>query len=628
MDDNRDKETMRNQTIGIILMMVLLFAWFKWFMPQPQPRRPEPTPPTTQTQARPEGEEPGQEAPSPNGAAQAEPWAGLPEAPTITDPASEEVVLGDEHLDLVFTRIGGRLKRASVIVDQNGEDTVALVPATDAADTEAVYPLGLRFTDPGLGSALDRRRFEVERDPEGRAVTFSLTVPGKAVIRKRFSLGDAPYVMEARIEYENASGEQQIVGLDQTPAYYLCWEPNLSASVAKSRYVSQSLMWLEGDLIDELATAKMKPKDGRVFSMKIPAPLWTAIKNPYFVMAARPDFEGSDTWATGNAERFRIALSAPRFAVEPGGVQAHAYTLYLGPSEQSAMAEAWPTLGGVLRFFTPRWAVMDWFAKFLLRILNFFHHNVIANYGLAIIFLTVVVRMAMYPLTLKSMRSMKKMQLLGPEMEALKAKYGEDPQELNKRMMEMYKERGVNPLGGCLPIALQMPIFITLYRMLMKTYELRGAPFVFWITDLSQPDRLLHMPWMKDIPFVGETFAYLNVLPILMGLAMVLNSKMMPSTAAAQNPQQKMMMTIMPVFFCFVCYNMAAGLNLYILTSTVLGMVQQKFTRVSDVDAKPKKRKTPAKKQHFYTAAQARKRQMEKDAKKVRKERRDKKRKS
>ena len=119
MDDNRDKETMRNQTIGIILMMVLLFAWFKWFMPQPQPRRPQPAPPTTQTQPRPEGEEPRQEPASPTDPAQPQPWPGLPEAPKITDPSADEVVLADGHLELVFTRIGGRLKRAAVIVDQN-----------------------------------------------------------------------------------------------------------------------------------------------------------------------------------------------------------------------------------------------------------------------------------------------------------------------------------------------------------------------------------------------------------------------------------------------------------------------------------------------------------------------------
>jgi len=212
------------------------------------------------------------------------------------------------------------------------------------------------------------------------------------------------------------------------------------------------------------------------------------------------------------------------------------------------------------------------------------------------------------------MKSMKKMQLLGPEMEALKKEHSSNPQEMNKKMMELYRERGVNPLGGCLPMLLQMPIFIALYRMLWSAYELRGAPFMLWIEDLSQPDRLLHMPWMAGIPLLGSSLVYLNLLPILMAAAMVLNSKMMPTGGAMQNPQQKMMMTIMPVMFAFFTYNMAAGLNLYILTSTVLGMVQQKFTHVEEKELE--KKKTIGKRQHFYTAAKARQRQAARDAKK------------
>jgi YidC/Oxa1 family membrane protein insertase len=260
---------------------------------------------------------------------------------------------------------------------------------------------------------------------------------------------------------------------------------------------------------------------------------------------------------------------------------------------------------------------MDWFAKLLLGLLNWFYAY-IPNYGLGIIFLTVIVRVAIYPLTLKSMKSMKKMQLLGPEMEELKKKYGDNQQELNKKMMEIYKERGVNPLGGCLPLILQMPVFIAFYRMLWNAFELRGAPFVGWITDLSKPDRMFPMPWMANVPFLGPMFEYLNLLPILMGVAMVLSQKVMPVSGPAQNPQQKMMMNIMPVVFSFMCYNMASGLNLYILTSTILGVVQQKFIRVADAELKEKK-KAPSKRQHFYTAAMARKRQVTREAKKEKK---------
>ena len=160
---------------------------------------------------------------------------------------------------------------------------------------------------------------------------------------------------------------------------------------------------------------------------------------------------------------------------------------------------------------------------------------------------------------------------------------------------------------------LQMPIFFALYRMLWSAYELRGAPFMLWINDLSQPDRLLHIPALAGIPLLG-IFAYINVLPLLMGLAMVLQNKFAPMSGPVQNPQQKMMMTFMPIFFSFICYSMASGLNLYILVSTLLGILQQRFTWVGEVELKPKP-KSVVKRQHFYAAAQARKRQMAKEAK-------------
>jgi YidC/Oxa1 family membrane protein insertase len=602
---------MRNQLIAIVLMTVLFVAWFKWFAPAPHPK-----PPPGSPQAAPSQEARVQPATSPEqGKAQPETpqtWPGLPEVPTITDPAAEEVTLGNDSLELVFSRIGGRLKRALVLPTKGGGSAVQLVPPDTLPDTEAVYPLGLRFTEEGLGDALDRRRFDVERDPSGKAVIFSLCVPDTAIIRKRFWLDDQKCILHAQVAYENLKPQPQILGMDQTPAYYLNWGPNVSSGDEKMG-VKQALVWYKGGREDELATASMSPaSDATPFTKTVAGSDWVGIKSAYFVVAFKPEFSGSQAWVKGNPKRFRFGLSAPRFEAQPHAIQSHGFTIYLGPSEHQVLAQGWETLPAVLRFFTPRWSFMDWFAKLLLRILNGFYAY-IPNYGLAIIFLTIVVRVTMYPLTLKSMKSMKKMQLLGPHLEELKAKYSDNPQEMNKRMMELYKERGVNPLGGCLPMFLQMPVFIALYRMLWSAYELRGAPFMLWMTDLSQPDRLLHMPWMLQVPFVGVTLEYLNLLPILMGVSMVFSQKMMPAGGAMQNQQQKVMMTVMPVFFSFICYSMASGLNLYILTSTVLGMVQQKFTRVGDMELKPKK--TVGKRQHFYTAAQARKRQLTRQAK-------------
>jgi YidC/Oxa1 family membrane protein insertase len=369
----------------------------------------------------------------------------------------------------------------------------------------------------------------------------------------------------------------------------------------------------------------MKPSaEGAPFVNTLPAPSWFAFRSTYFAVAFKPGFEDAQGWVTGLPHNFRFGVAAPRFEVAPEATHSNAFKIYLGPTEQRSLAQGWETLPKALRFYSPTWDFMDKFSKALLWVLNIFH-DYVPNYGLAIIFLTILVRMGMLPLMLKSMKSMKKMQMLGPEMQELKTKYADDSQELNKKMMELYKERGVNPLGGCLPMLLQMPVFFALYRMLQSAYELRGAHFFWWISDLSQADHMFPMPWTHSVPFLGVTFEYFNLLPILMGLSMLVSQKVMPVSGPAQNQQQKVMMYIMPFMFSFFCYTLMSGLNLYILTSTVLGVVQQQFVRVGDVELKAKK--TVGKRQHFYTAAQARKRQMAREAKQAAAQAREKKRK-
>ena len=171
----------------------------------------------------------------------------------------------------------------------------------------------------------------------------------------------------------------------------------------------------------------------------------------------------------------------------------------------------------------------------------------------------------------------------------------------------------MNPVSGCLPRFAQLPIFIALYRMLWSAYELRGAPFIFWIKDLSEPDRLLHVPALANLPWIFAHLQDINLLPILSALAMMASVKLTPMSGPVQNPQQKMMMTIMPVFFSVFCYSLASGLNLYILTSTVLGIAQSYVVRMQEVE-KPEKVK-PKKKQHFYTAAVEKKKQAARDLK-------------
>jgi len=185
-----------------------------------------------------------------------------------------------------------------------------------------------------------------------------------------------------------------------------------------------------------------------------------------------------------------------------------------------------------------------------------FFYNLIPNYGWAIILLTLVIRTITFPLQYKSFKSMKKMQVIQPEITKIKEKYKEDPQRMQKETMELFKRAGANPLGGCLPLLLQMPIFFAFYKVLYQAVELVGAPWIFWVTDLSQKDPLY-------------------ILPVLMAISMFLQQKFTPTTTT--DPMQKKLMMFMPLIFGFIMKDLPSGLTLYIFVSTIFGILQQMF---------------------------------------------------
>jgi YidC/Oxa1 family membrane protein insertase len=205
---------------------------------------------------------------------------------------------------------------------------------------------------------------------------------------------------------------------------------------------------------------------------------------------------------------------------------------------------------------------------------------VVPNYGVVIMILVFLVRILMHPVTKKSQVSMMRMQKLGPKMEEIKKKYGNNKAEMNKRVMALYKEQGVSPVSSMLPMMIQMPIWIALWTAIYASIELRGAGFLpFWITDLSVPDALIRFKEIT-IPGLGWKLDSFNLLPILMGVVMFLQQKLMPHSSSAQtNPQiaqqQKMMMIMMPLMFPLMLYKGPAGVNLYIMSSISAGVVEQ-----------------------------------------------------
>lgn len=210
----------------------------------------------------------------------------------------------------------------------------------------------------------------------------------------------------------------------------------------------------------------------------------------------------------------------------------------------------------------------SWFSRFFVFVLHHFHAWT-GNWGVAIIMLTFCIRMFLWPLQARSNASMKRMALLQPKMKELQEKYKDDPTRMNTEVMKMYKEYQVNPVGGCLPLLIQFPIFMGFYTMLQYAAELRGQPFVFWIRDLSLPDTVGH------IPGLGWP---INVLPIIMGITMILQFKLTPQPQATDKTQQKMFM-FMPLIFLWFSYSYASALALYWAFQNMISIAQAQIQR-------------------------------------------------
>jgi YidC/Oxa1 family membrane protein insertase len=228
-----------------------------------------------------------------------------------------------------------------------------------------------------------------------------------------------------------------------------------------------------------------------------------------------------------------------------------AYTLYLGPKDRDYLGSVGESAKGAVNY--------GWFSVLALPILKIltFTHGFTGNYGVDIIILSLFLKILFTPLTHKSQKSMKEMQKIQPELKKLQQKYKGDKQRLNKEMMELYRRRKVNPFGGCLPMLIQLPVFLALYRALLGSIELRHSPFILWIQDLSA----------KDPTFIT---------PLLMGGSMYIQQKMTMTMPTADSAQAKMM-TLMPIFLTFIFLNFLAGLVLYWLVTNILTIGHQAY---------------------------------------------------
>jgi len=301
---------------------------------------------------------------------------------------------------------------------------------------------------------------------------------------------------------------------------------------------------------------------------------WIAIQEQYFITSILPANPENMTMRVSmekTADKSALIhnqLIAPAATLNPNAENKFEYQLFFGPASLKLLKTYNNDLQKIIYF--------GWFdivAKPCLWVMNFIHDHLIANYGIAIILLTLLTKILLWPLGQKSYKSMNDMKKLQPLVAEIKEKYKNDKKKINEETMALYRAYKVNPMGGCLPMVVQIPVFFGLYRMLYGAIELRHAPFFGWINDLSAPDRLFHFSF--PIPFMQPPYG-IPVLTLIMGATMFFQQKLQPSMGDAT--QAKMMM-FMPIFFTFIFINFPAGLVLYWLVNNVFSIAQQHFTR-------------------------------------------------
>jgi YidC/Oxa1 family membrane protein insertase len=412
---------------------------------------------------------------------------------------------------------------------------------------------------PGLANAVYQAGVADERislTQGTREIVFGLKLANGMQVEKVYRFSADSYVMGFDVRVMN--GSEQPVSESLSIAMREAYPAKKNASVFQgpSALINKSLETIE---IDDIA--KKSTLTGKI--------AWVALQSRYFTTSLIPLKEevASLRLALMPGNVVEAQYDSPEQVLAPNSRQSFEFLLFFGPKSMNAVMPAGHQLERIVDF-----GMFDILAKPCLWLLNYIY-GVIPNYGVAIIILTILSKIILWPLGTKSYKSMSQMKKLQPLIQEIRDKYKNDRKKMNEEVMRLHKTYSINPVGGCLPMILQIPVFFALYRMLDQAIELRHAHFLWWINDLSAPDRLFNFDF--SIPFMEPPFG-IPVLTLVMGATMFWQQKMAPP---AGDPAQAKMMLMMPVVFTFIFINFSAGLVLYWLVNNVLSIAQQSYVQ-------------------------------------------------
>jgi YidC/Oxa1 family membrane protein insertase len=374
-------------------------------------------------------------------------------------------------------------------------------------------------------------------------------------IKKTFIFQPDSYLIDLDVVIKNNSGQtiSDKIGLRLTQR----------KNNSKQSYIFEGPSALVDGKLNQVKIKKNKTPD--IINGKIQ---WIAFEDRYFMtnLIAKEPKQSSMRVVIGEKKLFNEYIG-PEIEIENNNYKKFNYAIFFGPKKQNLLEKLDFKLSYVVNF-----GFFNFLAKPFLWFMNLIH-SIIPNYGVSIIILTIVTKVLLWPLGNKSYKSMNEMKRLQPLMQEIREKYKNDKTKMNQEMMGLYKTYKINPLGGCLPMILQIPVFLALYKMLYQAIELRHAPFIWWINDLSAPDRLLDFDF--SIPLMQPPYG-IPVLTIIMGATMLLQQKMSPPPG---DPAQAKMMMIMPIVFTFIFINFSSGLVLYWLVNNILSIGQQYYIK-------------------------------------------------
>ena len=530
-----------------------------------------------------------------------------PTVPVIafdTNAPEQSLVLTNDRTRYTFTSRGGGIKLVELIdypetISPRWKKTKVTADTVASLNTRAPLPV-LAVT--GGTSLTGDGNFMLTKTAGG--VRAEKMLPDGLRLVKEFHFA-SNYLVNASVRLENTSAKafslpaQEIIVGTATP---------MDADDT-SFFTYGGALWSDGNTAVDTTLAYFNPSPTvlgifhRTVNIEYHAGtgnvVWAAAHNQYFAVlamtatnqpahavAARPvtlpAFPNVEQNPNTPLPRgVEMALVYPAGTLTANSALERQFTLYVGPKEYRTLADIGEKFQNradeVMNFgsgFASFWGIGTFVAKLLLSAMNWVHDVTTLGYGWVIVLITIIIKVIFWPLTAASTRSMKRMQALAPELNALKEKYKDDAQKLTTKQWELYKKHKVNPMSGCLPMLIQMPVFMGFFTMIRSAIELRGAHFL-WAADLSKPDTLFMIPGL-DFPF--------NLMPLLMGGAMLWQAHLTPPSPGMDPAQQKMM-RYMPLMFLVFLYNYSSGLALYWTVNNVLTVVQTKFTKTQQPPA-------------------------------------------